>query len=442
MPSTNLRFSSKQDHRQWLTREAELPRGFRAGSHRFVFTPAELATTARMNLTIIALDRPTPDFAAVFTRNAICGAPVTIGRARLAEPTLGAIVINNKISNVGAADGIARAERICAAVGGGLGLEARQVLPASTGVIGWQLPVDAILAEVPRALETLAPASALPAAEGIMTTDLYPKVRRVPLGEAAHGGSIVGIAKGAGMIEPNLATMLVFLLTDVAVPRASLRRLLPGIADRTFNRISIDSDTSTSDTVAILSSGRVPCQDEDAFAAALESVCSDLAEDVVRNGEGVHHVIRVQVSGAPSEAIARAIGKGIVNSPLCKTAICGNDPNVGRLGAALGKQLSLVAPELDLRGLRLQLGGHDLYADGAFRLSRDKESALVDHLRAAELYASNAGEAGVFRPSVDYPPHEAAVEIEIDLGAGAAGSTVIGGDLSHEYVSENADYRS
>ena len=438
MPSTNLRFSSREEHRAWLATQSDLPRGFRVGTTAFSFAPAEAAKPSKMTVTLLALDRPTPDFAAVFTRNAICGAPVRIGRARLDEASLGAIVINNKISNVGAPDGALRAERMCAAVAEQLGFTPSQVLPASTGVIGWQLPIETMLGVVPRVAEVLSSASALPAAEGIMTTDLYPKVRRAVMGP----GSIVGIAKGAGMIEPNLATMLVFLMTDLAIPRDQLRSLLPAIADRTFNRMSIDSDTSTSDTVVLLSSGLVPCPAPAAFAQALETVCADLSEDIVRNGEGVHHVIRVSVSGAPNEPLARAIGKGIVNSPLCKTAICGNDPNVGRLGAALGKQLGLHAPTLDLPHLRLALGGHDLYAQGAFRLSPDKEAALTQHLRNAELYASVTPQNGVYHPPVDYPPHERAVEITIDLGAGSATSTVLGGDLSHEYISENADYRS
>jgi glutamate N-acetyltransferase/amino-acid N-acetyltransferase len=443
MSSTNLRFASRDAHRAWLAQHAALPRGFRAGTTRFEFKPAELPATAkpaRMTLTLLALDRPTPDFAAVFTRNALCGAPVHIGRQRLDEPRLGAVIVNNKISNVGAPDGVARAERICAAAGEALGFAATEVLPASTGVIGWQLPLEAILGGVPAAHAALSPTTILPAAEGIMTTDLYPKVRR----QAVGAGSIVGIAKGAGMIEPNLATMLVFILTDVAIPRAELRALLPAIADRTFNRISIDSDTSTSDTVVLLSSGQVPSTPATsaAFATALETVCRDLAEDVVRNGEGVHHVIRVSVSGAPSERVARAIGKGIVNSPLCKTAICGNDPNVGRLGAALGKHLAEHAPGLDLSRLRLSMGGHDLYADGAFRLSPEKERALIAHLTEAQLYTSSASPDGVFRPPIDYPPHEGTVEITIDLGAGRDASVVLGSDLSHEYVSENADYRS
>jgi glutamate N-acetyltransferase / amino-acid N-acetyltransferase len=442
MASTSLRFSSRDQHRRWLQGQALLPRGFRAGTTRLSFTPNEAPKPARMTITLIALDRPTPDFAAVFTRNAIVGAPVIIGRQRLREPTLAAILVNNKISNVGAPDGLASAERLCAAAAGALGIAGNQVLPASTGIIGWQLPVDAMAAAIPDAAKALSSDSVLPAAEGIMTTDLYPKVRRAVLGEGAGAGSIVGIAKGAGMVEPNMATMLVYLLTDLAVPRDELRALLPAIVDRTFNRISIDSDTSTSDTVALLSSGTVPCLDQAGFAQALHTVCADLAEDVVRNGEGVHHLLRVTVRGAPNEALARLVGKGIVNSPLVKTAICGNDANVGRIAAALGKQLSLHAPDLDLGGLRLTLGGHDLFVAGAFRLHGDKESALTQHLERAELYRSKPDAQGFFKPPVDYPPHEEAVEMEIDLGAGSESSTVLGADLSHEYVSENADYRS
>jgi glutamate N-acetyltransferase/amino-acid N-acetyltransferase len=442
MASTNRRFSSATEHRSFLESQAALPRGFRVGTTRFAFTPVEVAKPAKMALTLVALDRPTPDFAAVFTRNAICGAPVTIGRTRLDQPTLGAVLVNNKISNVGAPDGIASAERLCAGVATGLGFDARQVLPASTGVIGWQLPVDTMLMALPATLAALSPASALPAAEGIMTTDLYPKLRRITIGDGPNGGSIIGFAKGAGMIEPNLATMLVFLLTDLAVPRATLRMLLPAAVDKTFNRISIDSDTSTSDTVALLSSGVVPCPDQGAFARALDTLCADLAEDVVRNGEGVHHVIRVGISHAPSESVARAIGKGIVNSPLCKTAICGNDPNVGRLLAALGKHVTLHAPGLDLGRLRVSVGGQTVFAEGAFRLSAEVEKHLVDHLRATELYASVVPADGVYQPPVKYPPHEESVAIDIDLGAGDASSVVLGSDLSHEYVSENADYRS
>src|SRR5439155_4189234 len=238
--------------------------------------------------------------------------------------------------------------------GNRVGLAGRQLLPSSTGVIGWSLPLDAILAALPQSVAALAGGSILPAAEGIVTTDLYPKVRRA---DVAGGGSIVGIAKGAGMIEPNLATMLVYILTDIAVPRTELRPVLARAVDASFNAISVDSDTSTSDTVALISSSRVPCQDLGAFERGLHQVCRDLAEDVVRNGEGVRHVIQVRVRNAASSVLARALGKAIVNAPLFKCAVAGNDPNVGRLIQAIGKHIGAFAPKTDLSKLRASMGG-------------------------------------------------------------------------------------
>ena len=391
-----------------------------------------------MTLTLIALDKPTADFAAMFTNNAFPGAPVIIGRQRLDEPVLGAIIINNKISNVCAPGGVEASEKICAETARLLNLSTTAVLPSSTGVIGWGLPVDSIVAGLPEAVASLAAGSVLPAAEGIVTTDLYPKVRSVTVGS----GRIVGIAKGAGMIEPNMATMLVYILTDLAVPRDTLRALLTKAVNASFNLISIDSDTSTSDTVALVSSSLVPCDDLAAFENSLAIVCRDLAEDVVRNGEGVHHVIRVEVKNAATPPLACALGKAIVNAPLFKCAIAGNDPNVGRLIQAIGKHVGAHAPETDLSKLRASIGGVEIFANGAFRLNPEKEKSLVDHLKAAELYTSKPSSDGVFAPPVDYPPHERCVEIEVDLGSGHAAATVFGGDLTHEYVSENADYRS
>ena len=438
MPSTNLTFSSRPAHRAWLASQAALPGGFRVGTTRFAFTPREAPKPAQMTLTLIALDEPAADFALMFTRNAFPGAPVVIGRRRLDEPTLGAIVVNNKVSNVCAPGGVEAAEQVSAAAARLLGLTAGQVLPSSTGVIGWSLPAPAIVAALPEAAATLAGGSVLPAAEGIVTTDLYPKVRRAAVG----GGCIVGIAKGAGMIEPNLATMLVYLLTDLAVPREDLRALLAEAVADSFNAISVDSDTSTSDTVALLSSGQVPCADRAAFAQALRTVCADLAEDVVRNGEGVRHVLRVAVTGAADAAFARALGKAIVNAPLFKCAVAGNDPNVGRLVQAIGRHVGAHAPGFDLSRLTLHLGGIEIFSQGVFQLNPAKETALAAHLRSAELYASAPPKDGVFVPPIDYPPHERCVEIAVDLGQGRAGATVLGGDLTHEYVSENADYRS
>ncbi len=438
MPSTSLTFTSRQEHRNWLASQAVLPAGFRVGTTRFEFTPREAPKPAKMTLTLIALDKPTRDFAAVFTRNAFPGAPVIIGRKRLKEETLGAILVNNKISNVCAPAGVETAEEICLATARLLGLGSEQILPSSTGVIGWSLPKEAIITALPQATSALSAASILPAAEGIVTTDLYPKIRRASVGS----GSIVGIAKGAGMIEPNLATMLVYILTDVAVPRAELRAMLLRAVDPSFNSISIDSDTSTSDTVVAVSSGRVPCSDLKTFETALTQVCRDLAEDVVRNGEGIHHVIRVAVKNAPTRDLARTLGKVVVNAPLFKCAVAGNDPNVGRLVQAIGKHVGAHAPSTDLAKTKLRMGGIEIFANGVFQLNPQKEEALVAHLKNAELYSSAAPKNGVFSPAVDFPPHERCVEIEIDLGSGEHSATVLGGDLTHEYVSENADYRS
>jgi glutamate N-acetyltransferase/amino-acid N-acetyltransferase len=439
MASTQLSFASSQQHQDWLARHGALPRGFRVGTARFAFQPVEVDKPAQMTLTLLALDTPSPAFAGMFTRNAFPGAPVLVGRKRLEEPRLGAIVINNKISNVCAPGGVEAAERVSAEVARLLGIAPREVLPCSTGVIGWQLPVDAILQNLPLAHAALAGDSIVPAARGICTTDLYPKLRSVELA----GGRIVGIAKGAGMIEPNLATMLVYILTDLAVPRDALRAALHDAVDASFNCMSIDSDTSTSDTVVALSSGQVPCPDLSAFRAALAQLCRDLTEDVVRNGEGVHHVLRVAVRGAPSQELARAVGKSVVNSPLFQCAVAGNDPNVGRLVCAVGKYVGSLDEALDLSRARIHMGGIELLSNGVFRLDPDKERRLVAHLKSAELYASVAPADGLtFRPPIQYPPHERSVEIEIDLGAGHAEATVLGADRTHEYISENADYRS
>jgi glutamate N-acetyltransferase/amino-acid N-acetyltransferase len=439
MSSTQLSFASREEHRAWLTTQAALPAGFRVGTTRFEFTSKEVAKPAQMALTLIALDRPTPAFAAMFTRNAFPGAPVIIGRKRLNEASLGAVLVNNKISNVCVPNGVNDSERLCEVAAKALGLDSHQVLPSSTGVIGWELPIEQMLPVIPAAAAALQSESILPAAEAIVTTDLYPKIRRAKVG----GGSIVGIAKGAGMIEPNLATMLVYLLTDLDLTRADLRAALAKAIPCSFNSMSVDSDTSTSDTVALLSSRLVPCSDLDEFQLALDQVCGDLAEDIARNGEGVHHVIRVQIIGAPSESIARGVGKSVVNSPLFQCAVCGNDPNVGRLVCAIGKYLGTAAPDADLSRTRMSMGGLEIFVGGEFRLSPEVESELTAHLKAAELYQSAAPADGLsFVPPVKYPPHEARVEIAIDLGLGSATAVIIGTDRSHEYVTENADYRS
>lgn len=387
-----------------------------------------------MNLALIAADEPVEAFAAVFTRNAFPGAPVILGRRQLGERTLQGVVVNNKISNVCSPTGLADARRLAEGAGE---LYATASAPApflsvSTGIIGWSLPVDEMLA----ALQALRPAprSAAPVdvAEAIMTTDSYPKVRTADVPASGGTGRILGIAKGAGMVEPNLATMLVFLVTDIDVERDELREDLRGVVDGTFNTISIDSDQSTSDSVLAWSSGRVTGLSRTEFRDALQGVCVGLAEDIVRNGEGVGHVIRVRVSSAPSRSVAAALGKAVVNSPLVKTAICGNDPNVGRIVAALGDAAGNSGLTLDPERTQVTLGPETIFADGAFHLDRDKEQRLCDYLKDAAMDPGLEG----------FPQHDRIVDIGVDVAMGSSEERVLGTDLSHEYIRKNADYRT
>ncbi len=432
-------FRTCDEHDAWLREQSDLPAGFRVGSATFRFVAEEVQRETEMRLSLLVLDEPSEAFAAMFTQNAFCGDAIHVGRERLAYDSLGAVVVNNKIANVAAPGGREAAESICSAVGAALGFDASQVLPSSTGVIGWCLPVNAMTAAIPHAVEHLQSQSILPMARAIMTTDLYPKVRRRDL----EGGSIVGIAKGAGMVEPNLATMLVFITTDLDIDRDAMRRALKRAVNGSFNAISIDTDQSTSDTVVLVSSRRGASISEDAFTEALCDVCRELAVDVVRNGEGVHHVMRVRVEGAPDHTIARAVGKSVVNSPLWQCAVAGNDPNVGRLIMAVGKCLeqnnAWFAPE----ACSVWLGNEVVFEEGRSRLDAEKEKRLVRYLKEAELYESGAPDAqGMFHPPINFPAHARCVDIVIDLGGGNVACTVWGGDRTHEYISENADYRS
>ena len=331
---------------------------------------------------------------------------------------------------------------------------------------GWRIPVSEMIDEMPALVESLQSDSILPAARGIMTTDLYPKARAVEI-PCADGsvGRLVGIAKGAGMIEPNMATMLVFFLTDVALPRgrADLEPALYEAVNASFNRISIDADTSTSDSVVCLSSDLKPCDDVGLFSSALKDLCVALSDDVVRNGEGVSHVIRASVRGAPTERIAVGVGKSIVNSPLFKSAVCGNDPNVGRLASAIGKFFGWmgcedgahgdIAGQFDPYQCHISIGGVPIFQDGQFTLDLESEKAVAQHMLDAQLYESaptvNPETGHVSYPSsVSWPRHKRYVDIEVDLGMVSPDSgkgevaSVLGASLTHEYVSENADYRS
>jgi glutamate N-acetyltransferase/amino-acid N-acetyltransferase len=433
-------FTSQQAYEDSLGAH-ELPAGFRVGVAGFTFSPVEVeGSSAVMNLTLIALDKPTEDWAAVFTRNRFPGSPVKVGKARLAAGSaLQAVVVNNKISNVCAAgDGVAASEEVCRGAAEVLGLAggSEAVLPLSTGVIGWRLPVEQMVGALPQAAAALATGSALPAAKSIMTTDRFPKLRSAK----ACGGSLVGFVKGAGMIEPDMATMLAFVLTDVVVPRAALQPMLRRVADRSFNCASVDSDQSTSDSFVCLSSGAAGGAPLDAagleeFEAELTAMCELLSQDLVRNGEGTTHVIRVRVDGAPSEDLARNIGKAVVNSPLFKSAIAGNDPNVGRLVSSVGDFLGRAAPDLPLDACSMRFGGRTIFENGAFAIDPASEDAIHEQLLDSLLTGDN-------KESLPYPPHERCVEIEVSLGAGNCACTVHGSDLTQEYVSINADYRS
>jgi len=425
-----MTYQSASEYLADLEKRSALPRGFRTATVDLTFRPLErpVPQPLPMRLNLLVLDEPTAAFGGMFTRNAFPGAPVILGRELLNEPLTRGILINNKIANVGGPRAVEDAKELQAAAAGLLGCGAGQIFVASTGIIGWSLPVVEMknaLSGLPGALQSK---SALPLAQGIMTTDSWPKVRS----KALFGGRVVAVAKGAGMIEPNLATMLVYIITDLEVSRSSLRELLPRVVSQSFNAISIDSDQSTSDMVLAFSSQRVPCPDPSAFEKALAEVCRDLAQDIVRNGEGTAHVIEVRVSGAFDGASARLAAKAVVNSPLVKTAVFGNDPNVGRVLASLGDAFGNAGLSLNSQEMRLRIAGTVVFEGGAFRLTPEVEAQLSRTFVDASQPEKKEG----------FPRHEDNVVLSLELGQGTADATVWGSDLSYEYVRENADYRS
>ena len=425
-------FANEADFLELLRGQALLPQGFRVATTRIAFTPRERPTLEpyRMNLGLILADEPTDSFAGVFTKNAFPGAPVLLGRELLDEPATQGVLVNNKISNVRAATGLEDAKRLTASLGSALGLPPRRLWSVSTGIIGWALPVPEMEGALPELADGLHRGDALDLAQAIMTTDSFPKARRVELA----GGSILGIAKGAGMVEPDMATMLVFLLTDLDVSRETVRRVLPRAVDPTLNAITIDGDMSTSDTTLLVSSRRVAASglDEDEFAGALTRLCGLLARDVVRNGEGTGHVLELKVRGLESDDLARRVAKAVANSPLVKTALYGNDPNVGRLLSAVGDYLGSNGRSVDPDRVVIRVGSETVFADGSFRIDREKEVRLSGYLKSTALNPRLTG----------YPQHQRCVEVEIDCGAGDGSARVWGSDLSDQYVHENADYRT
>ena len=351
--------------------------------------------------------------AGVFTRNNFPGAPVVVGREHIANGRLQAVVVNSKNANVATGpDGVEHARRICRALGAALGLEEHLVLPSSTGVIGVRLPVEkveAACAQVPGWLG--AGVEAVEAfTHAIMTTDTRPKAISLRVGAA----TLTGMAKGAGMIEPNMATMLAYVVTDAQVEAAALQAMVRRVADQTFNRVSVDTDTSTSDTLVVLANGLagpVPLAD---LEAALLNACTHLAREIARDGEGATKLIELTVEGATSQGAALAMAKAIVNSPLVKTAIHGADPNWGRFVMAVGKVFD---HPVALADLAIRFG---------------------DQTPPLEIAAGKQTPALLAAISQYLKQNE--VKLRVRVGDGPGRERVWGCDLSAEYVHINADY--
>lgn len=285
---------------------------------------------------------------------------------------------------------------------------------------------------VPVAVENLQTESAYNAARDIMTTDRYPKLRSKTL---SSGARITGVAKGAGMIEPNMATMLCYIMTDAVITKATLQSILSEAVDQSFNSISIDGDESTSDTTVLISSNKVEIADssESEFREAVFDVCMGLASDLTRNGEGTGHVMRVKITNFPGSNLdARRLGRHIVNSPLFKCAVAGNDPNIGRLAGAVGSFMGKYKNDESVDNVVMTLGGREIFSNGKFVLEGDAvEKELSEHIKDAQQ-----GEKD------DFPRHQKFVEIGIDFGSGEGSAIILGSDLTKEYVAVNADYRS
>ena len=390
--------------------------GVRLGTAR-----AEIRYVAREDVTMMAFPAGTT-VAGVFTRNRCPGAPVDWCRDALKGGKARALVVTAGNSNVFTG----RAGReTCAATAKAMaelaGCKPREVFLASTGVIGQRLPTDKLVGALPGLFAALDEDAWEPAARAIMTTDTFPKgsVRKAHIGEAEV--TIAGIAKGSGMIAPDMATMLCFLATDAKIPAPALQALLRKGVDGSFNRTTVDSDTSTSDTVLVFATGqakhkRVPAEGGAGlrdFARALNEVLMELALAVVRDGEGAQKLIRIDVAGAVTNRSAHRIGLSIANSPLVKTAIAGEDANWGRIVMAVGK----AGEPADRDRLSVAVGGVWMARQGEVAPDYD-ETPVVAHMKGREIH------------------------IEVDLGLGRGKSTVWTCDLTHGYIDINGSYRS
>ncbi len=362
--------------------------------------------------------------AGVFTQNRFCAAPVIVCKEHLAlERPVRALLVNTGNANAGTGeDGLARARRTCAELAVLLGCDSSQVLPFSTGVIMEPLPAERIVAALPRALADCREGNWGGAAEAIMTTDTVPKAcsRRLNLG--GKPVTVTGMAKGAGMIHPDMATMLGFVATDAAVSQAALQKMLVGAAARSFNRITVDGDTSTNDSFMLIATGVAGTQTIDderhpdyaALAEAVTAVATWLAQAIIRDGEGATKFITVQVEGGKSEEECSKVAFAIAHSPLVKTAFFASDPNLGRLLCAIGYA---GIPDLDVARVQLHLGDVLVAKDGG----RNPAYREEDGQRVMK---------------------QSEITVRVELGRGAAQTTVWTCDLSHDYVSINADYRS
>ena len=386
-------------------------------------TMAGIRKAGRRDLVLVAMDEGAA-VAGVFTSNRFCAAPVQVCREHLATGTgIRAIVVNTGNANAGTgADGLARARSTCAAVGELMGVAPGAVLPFSTGVIMETLPVDRIAAGLPAAKADLAAAHWAEAAQGIMTTDTLPKAasRQVQIGGKTV--TVTGISKGAGMIRPNMATMLGFVATDAVIAAPLLQVLVKQAADASFNRITIDGDTSTNDSFVLIATqraGHAPITDLGsadgrALAQAVIDVSRQLAQAIVRDGEGATKFITVRVEGGRTEDECKLVAYAIAHSPLVKTAFFASDPNLGRILAAVG------------------------YAGIA-----DLDQSLIDLHLDDVLVAEKGGRNPAYREEDGQRVmKQAEITVRVSLNRGAASTEVWTCDLSHDYVSINADYRS
>ena len=380
----------------------------------------------RRDLTLLALDSGCT-VAGVFTNNRFCAAPVQLCRRHLDSGSeIRALVINTGIANAGTGErGMQAAQETCTALGELLDVGANQILPFSTGVILEPLPVDRLVAGLPRCIDDLKTNHWHAAAHGIMTTDTVAKAASRRLEINGKTVTITGISKGAGMIKPNMATMLGFVATDAGVAEPLLRELVREAAEESFNCISVDGDTSTNDSFILIATGQSGVVFSEASApgysqlrAAVSAVALELAQAIIRDGEGATKFITIAVEGGKDHDECKRVGYAIGHSPLVKTAFFASDPNLGRILAAIG--YADVA-ELDVDNVRVWLG------------SAGDEVLVAENGGRAAAYLEEDGSRIM---------KSAEITVRVNLGRGQARGTVYSCDLSYEYVKINADYRS